>query len=65
MEMYKRVLEDNLEFPSRFDPVTCSFLTGVSKLSRFIKKNILRVHFFIVAFRKRSLRKIRLGRRWY
>lgn len=32
MEMYKRVLEDNLEFPSRFDPITCSFLTGVSNL---------------------------------
>ncbi|KAI8072001.1 kinase-like domain-containing protein [Thamnidium elegans] len=29
MEMYRRVLEDNLEFPSRFDPVTCSFLTGL------------------------------------
>ncbi|KAI7876641.1 kinase-like domain-containing protein [Mucor mucedo] len=29
MEMYKRVLEDNLEFPSRFDPITCNFLTGL------------------------------------
>jgi hypothetical protein len=31
MEMYKRVLEDNLEFlAGRFDPITCNFLTGVS-----------------------------------
>ncbi|KAI8642140.1 kinase-like domain-containing protein, partial [Parasitella parasitica] len=29
MEMYKRVLEDPLEFPSDFDPITCSFLTGL------------------------------------
>ncbi|OAD04573.1 hypothetical protein MUCCIDRAFT_36903, partial [Mucor lusitanicus CBS 277.49] len=29
MEMYKRVLEDSLEFPSDFDPITCSFLTGL------------------------------------
>ncbi|GAN04523.1 Ser/Thr protein kinase [Mucor ambiguus] len=29
MEMYKRVLEDSLEFPSNFDPITCSFLTGL------------------------------------
>lgn len=37
MEMYKRVLEDNLEFPSRFDPITCSFLTGVSDPSNTLK----------------------------
>lgn len=29
MEMYKRVLEDSLEFPGDFDPITCSFLTGL------------------------------------
>lgn len=29
MEMYKKVLEDSLEFPSDFDPITCSFLTGL------------------------------------
>lgn len=29
MEMYKRVLEDSLEFPNDFDPITCNFLTGL------------------------------------
>lgn len=29
MEMYKRVLEDSLEFPADFDPITCDFLTGL------------------------------------
>lgn len=37
MEMYRRVLEDNLEFPSRFDPITCNFLTGVSDLLDILK----------------------------
>ncbi|ORZ08141.1 kinase-like domain-containing protein [Absidia repens] len=31
MEMFRRVLEDNLEFPSSeaFDPITCEFLSGL------------------------------------
>jgi hypothetical protein len=29
MEMYKRVLEDELQFPSQFDSVTCNFLSGL------------------------------------
>lgn len=29
MEMYKRVLEDSLEFPQNFDPIACNFLTGL------------------------------------
>lgn len=29
MDMYKRVLEDELEFPPSFDTVTCNFLTGL------------------------------------
>lgn len=30
MDMYQRVVEDSIEFPSYFDPVTIDFISGVS-----------------------------------
>lgn len=30
MEMYRRVLDDPLDFPQHFDPITRDFLSGVS-----------------------------------
>ena len=33
--MYRRVLDDPLEFPPHFDTVTCDFLAGVSDHTHF------------------------------
>jgi serine/threonine protein kinase len=42
MDMYQRVLEDSLEFPTSFDSITCHFLSGVSV-------------FYFVLYKKRKL----------
>ena len=38
MDMYKRVLEDKLVFPSQFDAVTRNLLSGVSYFNSVFKK---------------------------